>query len=96
MIFWSTRLVLLLLTLPLLISDWRQAVVVAFSPYADGLLNGEIRGALVLATLPVLGVLVLAVGLGIEVPFQCRRLLMAWLRARKRKAGRDESEKLIR
>ena len=156
MIFWSIRLVLLLATLPLLLSDWRQAVVVAyvlvvdfmvmigmilpgfgiwntfllvfpvsivigivlsldkepsraplwvslltllvlhFSPYADGLLDGEVRGALVLATLPVLWVLVLAVGLGIEVPLQVRRLLVAWLRARKRKAGREESEKFIR
>ena len=71
-------------------------VVLHFSPYADGLLDGEVRGALVLATLPVLWVLVLAVGLGIEVPLQVRRLLVAWLRARKRKAGREESEKFIR
>jgi hypothetical protein len=150
MIFWALRVFLALLVLPLLLADWRLALVVAYalivdfltligmtlptfgiwtgfllffpvsipigiilslgkapshrpllacasallvlhlSPYADGLLGGATRATVFLHQLPSLGVLVLAVGLGIELPLQGRRLLAAWLRARARNAAPND------
>jgi hypothetical protein len=59
-------------------------LVLRASLYADGLFGGNTQVAIVLHSLLEVGVLVLAVGLGIEAPFQVRRLLLARLRARTR------------
>jgi hypothetical protein len=52
-------------------------VALHLSPYVDGLLNDNAHATTFVQGLPRLGTLVLAVGLGIEVPFELRRLFTA-------------------
>jgi hypothetical protein len=53
-------------------------LVLHFSPYFDGLASGVIRAEVVLRRLPALGMLLLAVALGLELTYLGTR----WLRSR--------------